>query len=355
MQSVKPQNSLDTILKHVQSATVARSDRMDIEDSASAEFDERLNRTLQKLQDQVAEQRRALETLRESSDHPAPRTPSSHPQTHTRQLQAVKASYENLTNEKPSFPSADSPIPSLIATRVTEEKISGLKHTITDSQSELERAQSRLEDEERNLRDNNLITVELEKRIAKLREERLQQSQKSPTAIADGQIKAKQKRKQNYIQDIDRLQRALDDFIKGHLAAMLAAEELGGPTVGDMLEISEEILENGFSAQGKPKTTSRTTGKPSSDQMRIDRQGNLVRGTVGQQGLSEKDSAAVEMRHLLDSLFTALLEGESSSGHITPQRDSAASRFLVRAKVAQFHPKDARRLRLIDFGRELDD
>jgi hypothetical protein len=28
---------------------------------------------------------------------------------------------------------------------------------------------------------------------------------------------------------------------------------------------------------------------------------------------------------------------------------------LVRAKVAQFHPKDARRLRLIDFGRELDD
>jgi hypothetical protein len=45
----------------------------------------------------------------------------------------------------------------------------------------------------------------------------------------------------------------------------------------------------------------------------------------------------------------------SPSPYVDLQRDSAAARFLVRAKVAQFHPRDAGRIRLIDFGRQLDD
>ena len=49
------------------------------------------------------------------------------------------------------------------------------------------------------------------------------------------------------------------------------------------------------------------------------------------------------------------LAGESEGGvYINLNRESAAARFLVRAKVAAFHPKDARRLRLVDFGRDLE-
>ena len=56
----------------------------------------------------------------------------------------------------------------------------------------------------------------------------------------------------------------------------------------------------------------------------------------------------MEMHSLLDDLL------EAGTSYIDLPRDSAASRFLVRSKVAQFHPRDARRLRLVDFGRSLD-
>lgn len=44
-----------------------------------------------------------------------------------------------------------------------------------------------------------------------------------------------------------------------------------------------------------------------------------------------------------------------TSSYVELKKDSAASRFLVRAKVAVFHPKDARRLKLVDFGRNVED
>ena len=60
------------------------------------------------------------------------------------------------------------------------------------------------------------------------------------------------------------------------------------------------------------------------------------------------------MRDLLEQLLDAAMEA-GSGVYVHIQRESAASRFLVRAKVAQLHPKDAKRIRLVDFGRELDD
>lgn len=44
-----------------------------------------------------------------------------------------------------------------------------------------------------------------------------------------------------------------------------------------------------------------------------------------------------------------------NSPYIELKRDSAIARFLVRAKVACFHPKDARRLKLVDFGTSVED
>lgn len=41
--------------------------------------------------------------------------------------------------------------------------------------------------------------------------------------------------------------------------------------------------------------------------------------------------------------------------YIPMKQDTAIVRFLVRAKVAAFHPKDARRLRLVDFGSSVED
>ena len=60
------------------------------------------------------------------------------------------------------------------------------------------------------------------------------------------------------------------------------------------------------------------------------------------------------MRMLTEDLLNIAVE-EGTLAYVTMQRDAAAARFLVRAKVAQFHPKDAQRLRLIDFGQEIDE
>lgn len=76
-----------------------------------------------------------------------------------------------------------------------------------------------------------------------------------------------------------------------------------------------------------------------------------------QEPWNEQRAAAAEMRELTEQLLNSLVEaGEGGSGsYVELARESAAARFLVRSKVAQFHPRDARKLRLIDFGHELDD
>ena len=275
---------------------------------------------------------------------------------HLQQLRTIKTAYDSLTHSKPNLPPTGSPIPALLATRVTERKITGTREAISESQSRLEHVRQRLKQEEQNLQDNNLITEKLQERIARLSQEKDEQLQRSPADIANEQVRIKQARKAHYEQAIEQQRQALDHFIDSHLAAMIAAEELGGPTIGDVLDISTEMLENGFSAQGKPKPASKAAvSKNKKGQMRLDRHGNLIRGSGEDESMGEKEIAAANTKQLLDELFNALLGQDASGGYVTLQRDSAAARFLVRAKVAQFHPKDARRLRLVDFGRELDD
>lgn len=163
-----------------------------------------------------------------------------------------------------------------------------------------------------------------------------------------------QKRTKN--EDLDKnaddLRASLHDFIDEQLAAMLAAEGLGGPTVGDALEIPDTTLEAGYTNHGKPKKPKASNTDQDGGQQRIDQ---LMRRQSGRENNQEpnpsnrREAAAAEMHTLLDLLV------DTDNSYIDLPRESAASRFLVRAKVAQFHPRDARRLRLIDFGRSLSD
>ena len=140
-----------------------------------------------------------------------------------------------------------------------------------------------------------------------------------------------------------------------------AAEELGGPVVGDLMEVDSEELGAGFSAQGKLK---KAKGKPDDDkhQRRIDdiwgeRGGQPDQGGKRKRENDEASSAGVQMRDLTEQLLNKLAEsgGDSSSAYVQIARESAAARFLVRSKVAVFHPRDATRIRLVDFGREIED
>ncbi|EDO00360.1 hypothetical protein SS1G_14230 [Sclerotinia sclerotiorum 1980 UF-70] len=141
---------------------------------------------------------------------------------------------------------------------------------------------------------------------------------------------------------------------------MLAAEELGGPIVGEMLDVTPEALIAGFSTQGKPK---KPKENPNIDkrQRRIDEIWG-PKPSLDENGEDEEEeewnetrAAGAEMRELAEQLLNGLLEADDhgTDGYVTLERDSAAARFLVRSKVAQYHFKDARKLKLIDFEKDI--
>jgi hypothetical protein len=270
--------------------------------------------------------------------------PSTDPRERLAQLRIVKNAYDSMTAEKPSLPTPTSALPTLLATRTIQQTVSNTKQNISTIRSQLETAERQIATEDSRLSDAKLLTSSLEARIARLDTAQSEKARQSSSDKAKELIRVKQKRKQSFQREADEVRETLNYFIDSHLAAMLAAEDLGGPIVGELTDVDEDMLTAGFSAQGKPKVSKASSSSASGDkrQRRIDE----IWGTSNE-SRSEKDAAAEELRALLERLV-------KSGGYVDLERDSAATRFLVRAKVAQFHPKDARRLRLVDFGRELE-
>lgn len=270
----------------------------------------------------------------------------------------IQKAYESLTPVEPTLPPAESSLPVLLAIRNTQSLIAETKTSITTVQEKFTQAKTRLEQEEADLHDAHLITYALEKRIDKLRAQKDDRSQKSPDQVAKELIQQRKSRKKTYDLETRRLIRALNDFIDEQLAAMLAAEELGGPVVGDMVDVKDEILGAGFTQKGKAKKLKNVSSLDDKKrQRRIDEIWGPKDNEDGELNNSrgEKDAAGAEMRALTEDLLNVAVDEGPTSAYVELQRDSAAARFLVRAKVAQFHPKDAKKLRLIDFGRELAD
>jgi hypothetical protein len=202
------------------------------------------------------------------------------------------------------------------------------------------------------------MTQALEARIEKLRIAQTERANKTSSQVAKDLLRDLQRRKSNYERETKRLVKAFDGFIDEHLAAMLAAEELGGPVVGDLIGVKDQTLQAGFSQQGKAKKF-RSGMDEIKRQRRIDEIWGSKDGDedMDREERSEKDIAGAEMRALTEKLLNASSSAASGSSgaYVVLERDSAAARFLVRAKLAQFHPRDATRLRLIDFGRDLDE
>lgn len=210
----------------------------------------------------------------------------------------------------------------------------------------------RLKIEEANLRDAKMVTGGLEDRIRRLEVERSQKEKADPSQLARELFQQERSRRDELDVATAGLHEALRVFIDQHLAPMLAAEDSGGPSVGDVVDVSDETLEVGYTSRGRPKKSkSAQDGDVDSTQQRID---HLLQRRVGNDvtqntSVNKREAAATEMRTLVDTLLAA------GFSYIELPQESAASRFLVKAKVAQFHPRDARRLRMIDFGRTIAD
>lgn len=191
-----------------------------------------------------------------------------------------------------------------------------------------------------------------------LQREEKERTQRTPGQVAKEMIRKIGKKQSHYDQQTAKLVTDFNEFIDEHLAAMLAAEELGGPIVGAMVDVDQSVLDAGFSSQGKAR---KAKGAMNEDkrQQRIDEIWGPRPAGDGKpkEPWNEQRAAGAEMRQLTEQLLNSLVETEGGGpgAYVELERESAAARFLVRAKVAQFHPKDARKLRLLDFGGELDD
>ncbi|KAL2011997.1 hypothetical protein VTN00DRAFT_4715 [Thermoascus crustaceus] len=321
-----------------------------ISPTAIQDYNRKLDETLRELQDHVKRQEDALQKLRASRPIELPR-PDMGSQERLSQVRRAKKAYDSLLRTDPELPAPDSPLPVLLALRETSRLLDESKASVSTIAEKLSADRQRLKVEEGNLRDAQMITGGLEERIERLRNERSEKEEKAPSQLANELIREQQSKNEELDRAAAELKDALDRFIDEHLASMLAAEDLGGPTVGDVLEVSDTILDAGYTLHGKPKKPKSTQTGRDPTQQRID---VLVQRQAGQgedrnAPTNKREAAAAEMHTLLGRLL------EAGSSYIDLPCDSAASRFLVKAKIAQFHPRDARRLRLIDFGRTIGD
>ncbi|TPR04602.1 Acetyltransferase (GNAT) family protein [Aspergillus niger] len=272
-------------------------------------YNRRLDETLRELQDQVKRQEDDLRRLREVNAFDLSKI-GSDTWSRVAQVQRAKRAYDSLLKSETEFPASGSPLPSLLAIEETSRLVKETKVSVSMTAENISSNRQRLKLEEGSLRDAQVIRDGLRKRIQTISSEKTTKEKKTASQLAP----------------------------------------LGGPTVGDAAQVSDATLQLGYTSHGKPKKPKNPeAANPDAGQRRIDEILPRQSGQGDNQPANRREAAALEMRNLLDALL------EAGSSYIDLPRESAASRFLVRAKVAQFHPRDARRLRLIDFGRSLDD
>ncbi|KAF2813756.1 uncharacterized protein BDZ99DRAFT_379836 [Mytilinidion resinicola] len=348
-------SSNETAVKNIREYAVEAHERQQSQmDVDASDIETRLDATRRELEERVTQHRIALEELRSAPQGSFHTKPSDDPRERLAQLQILRDAYESLKPSVPFLPSRNSLLPSLLAARTIQQTVSGTQEAITATKEQLKHSEQLLRQEESNLHDANLIATAMANRIERLRSQKEAKSQKTPQEVAKDLIDAKQRQKERYDEEMKKLGQAFEIFVDEQLAGMLAAEDLGGPVVGDMMDVDDDVLAIGFTQQGRLKTSKKHISEPRRQKRLDEIWGDTATTEEGQQ-LTEIDAAGRELRELIEDLFTSLVGSRSTDAYIELERESAASRFLIRARIAQFHPKDARKLRLIDFGRELDD
>ena len=174
-----------------------------------------------------------------------------------------------------------------------------------------------------------------------------------------------------YTQAQRRILRELSKFVKTYIAPMVAVESLGGPVVGEEIPLDAagqtvDVVRNlqlgklGRVTKAQKKGLQKEKGQQTIHSMFQGRKRGLEDEGVEDEDESDGDSrapadnAAEEIKALLEELMNATMS-PNNQYILLPEGDSAAARFLVRANVALFHSRDARKIRLLDFGKSIED
>ncbi|OAA73467.1 Centromere protein Cenp-K [Cordyceps fumosorosea ARSEF 2679] len=317
-----------------------------------------LEYTLKELRREVREREQQLSRLRASQEDVI-LSPIA-------QVQVITAALDKVTDAEPFVPIPGSLLPSLIALRKTHATITESNALVEEQAKSQEAQDKRLEADRAALKDQKLIHEALTARIASLQEEL---SSNADVTLGDA-VSAKREELRQKAKDYSRRKRQLMiellAFMERELAPLLVAEEMGGPVVGDLMDVDANDLAAGFTAQGRLRKTGKGDAGREKGQRRIDE----IWGRDGEGGgrrpaadnqrrrpLNDVEAAAEEMRWLTEQLLNKMTDaaGNTEDSYVNIGRESAAVRFLIRSKVAQYHPRDISRIKLIDFGRELEE
>ena len=250
------------------------------------------------------------------------------------------------------MPSPESPLPALLAVQHTIDSISHSKTNLIDINDRLTVVRTEQAQESQNHDLAQSLNNVLQQRTNKMHEDVENLVIKKPTEISAGIVKESKTRRIEYDRSMHDLVKAFNLFVSEHLARMLAAEDLGGPVVGEALDVNDSTLEAGFTQHGKAKKTPQESDKALAQRTKRNLQiwGNDHSFDDESALKGEADAAASSFRKLAEKLLNAAVSKDGSDGYIQIPKENAAVRFLVRSKVAQFHPEDARKLRLLDVG-----
>lgn len=158
---------------------------------------------------------------------------------------------------------------------------------------------------------------------------------------------------QKYDEDTRSLTEALNAFLQSNLGKMLMLEEEGGSIVGSVCTSATKDAEATNAAQKRARVGEK-------DQRRIDEiWGNEQRQADDIEKEEERGKEQMvieEFRMFVSRLMNCLVESGGGEGAwVEVSRESAATRFLVRSRVALIHPRrDKIMLRLVDFGKDFD-
>ncbi|KAA8912331.1 hypothetical protein FN846DRAFT_933602 [Sphaerosporella brunnea] len=261
-----------------------------------------------------------------------------------RRLRAEIAANRETFNTPGYYPPPASPLNKIIAYRYVLSAITAYAELIPISRREVEDMQKELAAAKATLNEQEALKAVLEKRVAEL---------KNPEAIlvgADDSVVGMKMRSKRLRTKTGRTIKALHTFFERHLVTALAMEELGGPIVGLGREaVDGKKLLRKAKGQMTIEEAFRAGRKKERERERERRARN---DEEEEEEDEEEDEVVGELESLLEDLMEKSLEADP---YVALKRESAVARFLVRAKVAEFHPRDAKRLKLLNFAGTFED
>ncbi|KAK6351400.1 hypothetical protein TWF718_004560 [Orbilia javanica] len=263
---------------------------------------------------------------------------------------ALKDGSETYFDELPWLPEDDSAINTLLTLRSVLKVIEANRKGVMDGERKVEEMKKAVRREQGWVATAQEIENELERKIYEL--EGINRLPEPTKRRERKQIEAYENETKDMARVSARLTKELRKFVKDRLGAAIAVEEAGGPVTGSKLNVVELRdyldIEGG---DGKPGRRTKAVKAKERGQKRLDE----IWGSRDEEGVtvSPEEKAGEELLELIEKLVNTMLN-EDPHAYTSLTRESAASRYLVRSFVATLHPKDALRIRLIDFGGKID-